>query len=547
MPRENLPVDDFLAELEDRLATLGPDGVRDAVVAYARSLRPSQRRPFLDSFHPPEAGSHDALVASVHSTAERILGAEPRWNRRRWYEDPELAHPELTADVEDLLVALGERFLAGETETAVKGYRHLLPLIVATVDDDERPQLLVDDDLLREARDRYIQAIGSDDRRHPVARAEEIVSVLDDMAILTPLPSLGNLTAPRPSATSLDDELLAAMAERLGTQIVATPGWRRRRWLDLLLGINEHLGGLAEVADQAPRFDGGTQLDIRRWLALRHLEEADPVAAAEVLDEALEQGRDSYDLAALADLAAAVHHQLGHSSDAAACAARAWRAHPTTRRFEVLLELHPRQQALEIATANPRTEPLLAAQVAAVADDPAGVVAATAADRAPWGRVEVDAFAAAWLCATAVAPGTAPVADAQLRRTAVDRRAHLGELEARRQPSAVVEINPTSLAERLLDAPQPAKDFSDRLARAGEVTERAVERVLGAKQRDQYLTVAEMVVGLGVCRQASGGESLDEVVADFDRRYRRFAAFRRALVSAQSTATSGTGGGSRRA
>lgn len=531
MDRENLPIADLLAELDARLDRLGPEGVRAAVIAHARSLRPSARRGFLEVFDTATPDSSSLLLAQVNDLVARIEGAEPRWIRRRWFEDPEPTHPELTDAVEDLLVALGERFVAGELEVAAAGLRPLLSAVAATVDSDD-VVLLPAPDLTCEARDRLVLAIGHDDQLTTAERAHEIVAAIDDCAVLAPVPTLPDLAEPRHGSAPLDDEVLRVIAERIDADLAQKPGWGRTRWLDLLLSVREHLDGRDEVLAVA-RGPDGVAVDVYRWLADRHLDDGDFAGAAAVLDEALDRCSDSYPLAELADLAAGIYHRMGSAHGAARPAERAWGAHPTTRRLEVLLEVEPPEEVARTLERLPAADGLIAAQAAAVVGDVDAVMAAGESDRAL--RVpDPSAFAAAWLCAT-TQPGRTALVEGWLHRTCVERTDHLAELMTRHRRRHDIEIPVTPLAIRLLDA-EPTGDPEERLSGALTIVEQTAERVTTTKQRQAYGTAAGLVVMVGDCLERAGMQSREQVVATFDHRYRRFAAFRRELRDADAVA-----------
>lgn len=122
-----IPVGELLSELVRRLDQLGPAGVRTALEHHARSLRPSQRAGFLEIFAASSpAGSSEDLLDEV----ERVVGELDELPLRQWDgyrswrddgEDDDYATE--SADIDDLLIAAGERFLAGDVDVAVAAHR----------------------------------------------------------------------------------------------------------------------------------------------------------------------------------------------------------------------------------------------------------------------------------------------------------------------------------------------------------------------------------------------------------------------------------------
>ena len=76
-----------------------------------------------------------------------------RWQwRERWDDDEDEPLPAEGAVAEDLLVAIGERFLAGDVAWAADAYEQVFAVVQSTFDDDRDIDLGVDRALAKDRR-----------------------------------------------------------------------------------------------------------------------------------------------------------------------------------------------------------------------------------------------------------------------------------------------------------------------------------------------------------------------------------------------------------
>lgn len=528
--RQEPGVGGFLAELERRLDALGPDGLRRAVLAQAATLRPSQRPAFLALFDPaasPAVG--EVLLGEV----ERFLGgldASPaRHQGRRWRDWDDDPGPYRDEELEDLLTTAGERFLAGEFKVATAAIERLLGAMVDSIDNDDAPELGAEVALVREARDRLLWSIAAADGRL-TDRAERMVDVVERFALLAPAPDLVDVLTAHPTAGPPEGDVLAAMADRLGDRMAAAPSWQLGRQVGLWCQLHEHLGGLASVVALAAQ-SWPWRLEIYRWVVDRYEADGQVDVAARLADDALAALSDSWQLADLADTAARLHRQLGDRSRASAASWRAWTAHPTITRLERLLDDGEAAGDLDatidrLASTAP-SDPTLAAAVAVLAGDVDAVVARARPPTIDHGHAATR-LAVAVCCRLAARPA-APTVERVLN-TAVDiaTRADLRAELLRRTPA-------TEAATPLVDRLRTALDRLPVDPAQAHVAERLLDgfaaEVLGRKDRASYATVAALVVAVADTNARIGSRHSD-LIAAYDERYRRFAAFRRELRDA---------------
>lgn len=533
---ETLPIDSFLDELIRRLDTLGPDGVREALLAHARSLRPSQRQAFLEQFATANVADGTTLLAEIDRFVGDVGALQGRpWRRsHRWGHD-EPAFPAESLAIEDLLVAAGERFLAGDIGTAGVAYEKLLSAVVSTIDDDRNIDFDLDADITSEARDRLLWCLAHGDGVAPGERARRIIDAIDATGVLMPMPRGDGFVRAHPDLAPVEDAVLRAVVAQIDECPTIGAGWRQRSWHELSLQLREHLDGI-DAAIGFVREAQVPQLDGYRWLTDRHIELGALGTAAGLAVEALDRCRDSWDLATLADTAAELCAHLGRADAAASAAMRAWRAHPTAARLETICDLAVPDAVAAIAS-SPPDDRSLAATVAILAGDL--VSAVNAAQRSdPGGRI--GEHAATRLVVAACCHGAGPAAPHALIATTIStacRALHHDALETlRHRPPNLPDPNRIPLESRLLGALAQLTPDPARLDDARALVDAVTETVLGAKQRHHYATAAELVVLVAHTAEAINATPASETVAHFDNRYRRFPAFRTELRTAQHTA-----------
>lgn len=531
---------DFLDELATRLDRLGPDGIRAAIEAHARSLRPSQRRDLLAVFD--EAGATGTERGELSRVVDEAVGGlveladrewyPPRW--RSWSDDEDDWYAGEEADaVDDALVAAGEAYLAGDRGAALEAYRRVLDQLVAL--QDEGPEVHVDAGLVREARNRLVLAAG--DGADIEERAAAMVEALDESPYLAPDPGLDELLGADPDAV-LDAPMCRALAAELATsELRRAAPWDRRRH-ELRLELLERADGLDAVRALASDPSSPRRTDTWAWLVERLVELGDDDAAVAAADEGIATDDRSFAVAELADRAGELHRARGDTAAALVASRRAWDVRPTaTRLCWVLADAEGSTAEVidELAT-SPPSDAFLAAVVALLAGDVDAVgapVGSTGRWSDPAGS-EAQRLAVVARCCAATESPTWPLVRRVLAGVMSERRRAVVELRELAGDDRAVP--PVDLGDELVAALASLPTDRGRLAEASESVDRFGARVLGAKHRSDYGTVAELVVLVAVTGESVGEEPASVVVERWDQRYRRFSAFRRELRAATASA-----------
>ncbi len=521
-----IPIGELLSELARRLDQLGPAGVRTALERHARSLRPSQRAGFLDVFAASSpAGSSEDLLDEVERVVGELDDLSPRqWDGyRSWRDDGEDDEYAMeSADIDDLLIAAGERFLAGDVDVAVAAYRRLFDAIVSTVDDDRGVTLAPDVELIAEAATRLMWNVV---RTAP----DRVADVVDDYRLVAPMPSLAAILHAHPDFGPPAADALRTAADALMDRSANRPEWEARQSFGLALEMRAHVDGLDAVVAMA-RADTPERLEVTAWAVDRLVEGGRLEEAAALAHDTMAVTASSHRLAVLADTAANVDAQLGRPAFAAA--ATAWAAHPTISRLEAVLDAaRPNERTSFIAATaeHPPTDRFLATATRILAGDvPAAATGALDAATLDWGRAALR-LAVVACCATA-GPTTMPLAEPALAAayTTARRQAHSWLPEAPAPGTPLVTHLRRELARVEPDA--------THLTMARGIVHDTAESILDAKERSGYAIAAELIALLAVTTEAIDGTPATTVTAEFDARYRRFSAFRKELRAATAEA-----------
>ena len=108
-------------------------------------------------------------------------------------------------------------------------------------------------------------------------------------------------------------------------------------------------------------------------------------------------------------------------------------------------------------------------------------------------------------------------------------------VELRRQASIEPNEEPSPLSPRVISVLEGIAADDRRVTIAAELIEAVADEVMSNKWRSSYGLVARLVVALASAIEASGRGSATTVVAEYDRTYRRFSAFRKELAAAASS------------
>ena len=532
----------FQAALTRRLDELGPDGLRALLERRAAVLRPAERQAFLALLDPVEGGKPPPPTASIDrdlvAFADAVAAMPPsqRWRwRERWDDDEDEPLPAEGAVAEDLLVAIGERLLAGDVAWAVGAYEQVFRVIASTEADERDIELGVDRALATEARNRWLWAIATsepavDEAGRRMAEAVELSEFGTDALVLD------DIVSARPGAGPIADEVLRAFAAALTDDFAGRPAWDGRRRLVLAFEIGVRLDGVDVLVDAA-RSGTVPRLDTYRWL-VAHVSAAGELERAAALgDEALAAEGRSYEVVGLADEVALLWLRLGRPERALATQCRSWECRPTVVCLERVLDAADaagRPGVPDEVVEHPSESRFLQGALALLAGRIDEAIAPVAGVER---QASHDGYAADRLVVAAACHGAVGGSVGPTLRVAVAHACRRAETAGWFELERSVHREPeTPLADRLVAAldglaPEPA-----RLPIARKRVDALAERVLGAKERPAYETVAEVVVLLAQTTAAVDGTDAAAVIADYDHRYRRFSAFRRELREARTAA-----------
>jgi hypothetical protein len=535
----------FLAQLDERLALLGPQGVVTALHAAAARLSPSERPAFLAMFDkaavvsPPDDLLDDieAFIAEFPSSLEEAN--EQRWRQRRgrsawWGEDDDAP---VSGEVDDLYRRVGERFLAGDWAGAAAGYRRLLNASVNDVDSDDGCVVGGSTEIVQEALARMIRAILADPAMSHAQRAASIVEVIDVYGSTHGTPALAAVLQAHPAAVDDLDGVLGALGGACEEAARTASSWIVSNFHSIALDIAVAIGGPNGVARLAR--DVSMPLRDRAWERwMTELASADRLTdALAVGAQALQATGPSRERARLADQYGGYQRSAGDHDGALATGVVAFGASPSLRRLRQVFDdagaagqPAPLGALSQTAGADPLVRlavRLLAGQVDDQSDATASVRLGT--------TLEASSVAIAALLRTSTASQGRHTKLCDALIGALDgTRADRHHYELMRQAGSDPE--PLPLAPRLIAALVVVAPQVERLTLAVGLVEAAAADVMSNKWRGSYPLVARLVVALAHTSEAAGGGSAVGVIGEYDRTYRRFAAFRKELQQAAKSA-----------
>ncbi len=517
----------FSMSSRGRLDALGPEGVRSAIDRRAASLRPSQRDDFLELFGPPAPTPVDELEAAINrflGDIERLAPVD-RWHGRDGWSDDEFEASPEAETCEDLLVAVGERFLAGDITWVTGAYQRIFSAVTELIDDDRGIEITVDVELASEARDRLLWCLADSAADAPAA-AEAMLACLDRTELVTRAPTVSELVSAHPARAPIDDDTLRAFANLIIDGAAESKPWEARWRLGLALEIRTQLDGVDAVL-VAARTAGGRRLHIYEWIVEHLRSNGEAARAADLADEAIDGEPNSWPVADLADTAADLWRELAQPEHAWNAQERAWVCNPTITRLERLLDdaeatgRHALAEGFRVAAA---TDGFLAVALAVLDGDPGAAIAAAQQANVN-GRV---GYAAQQLAiASACRAATAAVSSRLVDEIVNDALARATRSERRHDPFDDDRRGAaTGLGERLQRSFASLPIEPGAIGDARRLVDEVAETVLGAKDRRHYRIVATVVVLLAHSSGALGASSLNDVIEEYDRRYRRFSTFR---------------------
>lgn len=532
----------FHAALAARLDELGPDGLRALLEQRGAALRPSEREAFLalldpvegDDAPPPPTAAIDRDIAAFADAVAR-MPPSPRWGwRERWDDDEDEPLPAEGAEAEDLLVAIGERFLAGDVAWAAGAYEEVFTVVATTERDDRGIDLGIDRALATEARNRLLWAIATT-QPEATAAGRRMAEAVELCELGTDAPTLEDVLTARPRSDPVPDDVLRAFAGALVSDVDCSP-WERRGRLALAWEIGARLDGVDAVV-AAAQSGAWPRLATYRWLVSHLAAAGDVERAAELGDEAVAGERRSYEVADLADEVAALWLQLSRPEPALAAQCRSWQCRPTVLCLERALDAADTAgqpgvpDAVDEHSSGSRFLQAAVHLLAGRIDEAIAPVVGTE-HRSSHDLYAADRLVIAAACQASLGGPVRPEIAGAVRQ-ACSRAEMAGWFEWERHPGRAA---PTPLADRLVTALDAVSADPARLDVARQRVALLAERVLGAKDRPAYEIVAAMVVLLAQTSAIVDGGEASAVIDEYDHRYRRFSAFRGELREARAAA-----------
>ena len=353
-----MPLGRFLSAIEDRIATIAMEDLREMVLAFAESVEASERLVFLERFGARPARPLEpieALLTDVELLEEEAESTgEPRWDddddyrdRHGWSSDDEFREPDWAPNLVELLRRAGVVFLRGDPAAAVQAYERLFSVAAAAIENGwsvaTEPS---ETDVMREAAARYLRAVGEcgkrEDRPDRLRRAASLLG----RALLGNGVSYAAVEGARAAAPAAREMLLedwvSALAPLVERDDPYYGDWAHR----LLLEVVEQLEGLPGLAQLARRGGRRAGRNFVAWFdaARRQGDDATALIAGE---EGLRSLRRSAERAALAERVAMMAHAAGRLEDAVVARVEAWDSLPSLDRLLKIVEAARRAEVEE--------------------------------------------------------------------------------------------------------------------------------------------------------------------------------------------------------
>ena len=544
--RSDVGLGAFLAELDERLQALGPAGVRGSLRVAAARLSPSERPAFLAIFEADAPVRSDDLIEEIDAfvTSLPALVDEyeaTRWGRGRrwdrWDDEDDLL---MVEEVDDLYRRLGERFLAGDWQIAGDGYRRLLSAAIGDLDSPDGALVGGSDELVREGMTRLVRALLADSTVLPSQRAADVVDVMDDLGSVGGHPRLHEILCAHPVPIEDIDEVLAALGALCEERARASSAWDGAPFHDLALDVAVERDGpdaLARLARDRtmPRRDRVWE----RWMT--------ELAVADRLTDSIAVGVEAigsiapgHDRARLADQLGGLQRRAGAPDRALSTGVIAFNDAPSLRRLRLILDdadaveqPAPLESLVLPAGADPMVRAATRLLAGAVDDISSAVVVEPGRSST---ALDATAVMVAGLLRTSATPTAGHVEHCDALMAGLDRAwpGRGGSLQLEREANSEPNEEPSPLGPRVIGVLEQIAADSRRATVAAELIEAVAAEVMSNKWRSSYALVARLVVALASAIEASGRGSATTVVAEYDRTYRRFSAFRKELASAAS-------------
>jgi hypothetical protein len=536
----------FLAELDERLQALGPTGVRSSLHAAAARLSPSERPAFLAIFEADALARSDDLVEEIDAFVADLpalvdeYDATRRGHGRRWDRWDDEDDSPMVEEVDDLYRRLGERFLAGDWQIAVDGYRRLLGAATADIDSPDGALVGGSDELVREGMIRLVRALLADRTVAPSQRAAHVVDVMVDFGSVGGHPRLGEVLSAHPAPIDDIDEVLAALGALCEERARASSAWDGAPFHNLALDVTVERDGPDALARLArDRTMPRRERVWERWMT--------ELAATDRLTDSIAVGVEAigsiapgHDRARLADQLGGLQRRAGASDRALSTAVIAFNDAPSLRRLRLILDdadAVEQPAPLESLVLPAGSDPMVRAATRLLAGAVDDIASAAAIDPGrPSPTLDATAVIVAGLLRTSAMPTGGHVERCDQLLAGLDRvwPGRGVSLELGRVADSEPDDEPSPLGPRVIGVLEHVAPDTRRVTVAAEVIEAAAAEVMSNKWRSSYGLVARMVVALASATEASGRGPATTVVAEYDHTYRRFTAFRKELASAAS-------------
>ncbi|MGI8754249.1 MAG: hypothetical protein ACR2MN_18420 [Acidimicrobiales bacterium] len=358
-PRTSLPLGRFVSAIEERIATMAAEELRQVVLAFAASVEPLDRPSFLERFGAtpaPASKGMGRLLADVELLEEEAASTgEPAWDesddwsdRYGWSSEDELREPDWAPALVELLRRCGEVFLGGDPSGSAGCYERIFKVVETAMENGwsvaSEP---AEAEVTNEAAARYLRAVGEtgdrDDRPTRLGQAVELLGSVV-MAQDLSLAAVESARVERPDDRELLLEdwvtALAPLAEDAGL----IGDWAHRLLVEVVDALDS-LPGLARLARAGGRHAGKTFL---AWFDASRRDGDAPMTAAAGTEglRHLPRGRDR---AALAERIAEQAEREAEVESAVTARVQAWDSQPSLDRFLMVIET-ARRAGTEAAT-----------------------------------------------------------------------------------------------------------------------------------------------------------------------------------------------------
>jgi hypothetical protein len=247
-----------------------------------------------------------------------------------------------------------------------------------------------------------------------------------------------------------------------------------------------------------------------------------------------------HDRARIGDQLGGLQRRAGAPDRALSTAVIAFNDAPSLRRLRLILDdaaAAAQPAPLESLVLSAGSDPMVPIAVRLLAGAVDDIASAAVLDPGhPSTTLDATAVIVGGLLRTSVTPTAGHVERGDALIAGLDRvwPGRGVSLELGREADSEPADQPSPLSPRVIGILERVVPDTRRATVAAALIEAVAAEVMSNKWRSSYGLVARMVVALASATEASGRGSATTVVAEYDRTYRRFSAFRKELASAVS-------------